>query len=256
MASRMDRYYKSESITGERSSKNKNLYDEIRDLDTYSNIEGVASIENSNEIDISKVQEMLKNRDEYNKRKKLEALRKERYQEPEEETIDETKNYDINSILNKVRENSSKEKYRSLNDEQYEALKNQESRRVDFDYQEEEDELKELIKTLHATKALTKEDDDVGLFDDLKSDTMVGDAASIKSIIEEEKDSSKEEEPEEIDKSFYTKSFGLTSNDFEELKSMNHKIKEGNGFIITLLLLLILIVVGVAGFIILPKLLP
>ena len=255
MASRMDRYYKSELVTDKRSSKNKNLYDEIRDLDNYSNIEGVASIDNSNEIDISKVREMLKNKDNYNKRKRLETLMKERQKEEVTDTFDDTRSYDINSVLSKVRENSSNEKYRSLNNSQYEALKNQKSKQRDFDYQTEEDELKELIKTLHATKALTKLDDDVGLLDELKSDTMVGDAASIRSIIEEEKNTPVEEH-DEIDKSFYTKSFGLTSNDFEELKSMNHKIKKSNGFIITLLIVLILLVAGILGFIFLPKLLP
>lgn len=255
MASRMERYYKNELVTGERSSKNKGLYEQIRDLDSYSNIEGVASIENSNEIDISKVQEMLKNRDEYNKRKKLESLRKEIKEREEEDSFDETRSYDINAVLSKVKENSSKEKYRSLNNDQYEALKNQKTKRKDFDSETGEDELKELIKTLHATKALTKLDDDVGLLDELKSDTMVGDAASIKSIIEEEKNK-EQEETGEIDKSFYTKSLGLTSSDFEELKDMNHKIKKSNGLIITLLILLILIIAGIAGFIFIPKLLP
>ena len=63
MASRMDRYHKSELITSGRSSKNKSLYDQIKDLDNYTNIEGVATIEKTNEIDISKVREMIKNRE-------------------------------------------------------------------------------------------------------------------------------------------------------------------------------------------------
>ena len=45
MASRMDRYYKSELVSSGRSSKNKSLYEQIKDLDNYTNIEGVATIE-------------------------------------------------------------------------------------------------------------------------------------------------------------------------------------------------------------------
>ena len=96
--------------------------------------------------------------------------------------------------------------------------------------------------------------DDVGLLDELKSDTMVGDVSSIKKIIEEEKElSTKEpvvEEKEEIDKSFYTSSFGFTKKDFDELKSMNHNIKKSNKFIIILLIVLIvLIIAGVLYFV-------
>ena len=44
MASRMDRYYKGE----ERSKKNQSLYEQINALGTYTNIEGVVDISNSN----------------------------------------------------------------------------------------------------------------------------------------------------------------------------------------------------------------
>ena len=94
---------------------------------------------------------------------------------------------------------------------------------------------------------------DVGLFDDLKSDTMVGDAASIKKILDEEKERKLEETNMEIDKSFYTSSLGFTQSDFEELKDMNHKIKKGNKFIIILLIVLILVIICGIIFFILNK---
>ena len=46
MASRMDRYYKG----AERSKKNQSLYEQISALGSYTNIEGVVDISNSNEI--------------------------------------------------------------------------------------------------------------------------------------------------------------------------------------------------------------
>ena len=92
------------------------------------------------------------------------------------------------------------------------------------------------------------EDLDVGLLDDLKSDTMVGDADSIKKIIQEEKQL--DEEKAELDKSFYTSSFGFTQRDFEELKNMNQTIKKSNNFMIILLVIFIgIIIAGIAIFI-------
>ena len=255
MASRMDRYHKSELVTAGRSSKNKSLYEQIKDLDSYTNIEGVASIEKTNEIDISKVQEMIKNRENYKKQKELRHILKE--EKEELDNIDEveeiTKNYDIKDLLSKVKDEIEEEpQSRSLNKEQYEMLKslNKKERAKKIEVQKEEEELKELLNTIASTKALKDlTSADVGLLDDLKSDTVVGDAASIKKIIEEEKEKNIEDTSIELDKSFYTSSFGFTKSDFEELKNMNHKIKKGNKFIIVLLVILILlIIIGILFF--------
>ena len=100
---------------------------------------------------------------------------------------------------------------------------------------------------------LSNVEGDVGLLDDLKSDTIVGDAASIKKIIEEEKEKRIEDTNVEIDKSFYTSSFGFTQSDFEELKNMNHKIKKSNKFIIVLLIILIVLIAAGVGFFLLTK---
>ncbi len=252
MASRMDRYNSDVAFTG-RSNRNKNLYKQIEDLDSYTNIEGVATIEKTNEIDISKVKEMLKNRENYKKQRELRGIIKEKKQEEEPivEEKEEHRNYDINDILSKVQaEPKEKVKYRSLNEEQYNTLKSLTKKGKEYDIEKEEKELKELINTLTATKALSKlnDTDDVGLLDELKSNTMVGDVSSIKKIIEQEKEISKQdtdlEEKEEIDKSFYTSSFGFTQKDFDELKSMNHNIKKSNKFIIILLIVLIVLIIS------------
>lgn len=261
MASRMDRYYKTELISRQRSSKNRNLYDEIDSLDNYSNIEGIADIQTSNEIDISKVKEMLKSSD--NHRNKYEGILKSQdkmYGNTNDEK-EELKTYDINNVLSKVRDNNSNSKYRSLDNEQYEALKSSKNNSVLFDISKEEKELKELIHTLYASKTQIQDklnnvsiepDNDVGLLDDLKSNTMVGDASSIKSIIDEEKKNTVEEK-NEIDNSFYTKSFGFTSSDFEELKDINHKIKNSNKYIIILLVILIVSIIAVTLAVFMPK---
>ena len=97
-----------------------------------------------------------------------------------------------------------------------------------------------MTKTL---KQVEEAEADVGLLDELKSDTMVGDAASIKKIIEEEKKETKLEETNtEIDKEFYTSSFGFTKSDFEDLKNINQNIKKSNKLIIILLIIFILFI--------------
>ena len=261
MASRMDRYYKSELVSSGRSSKNKSLYEQIKDLDNYTNIEGVATIEKTNEIDISRVQEMLKNRESYKKKRQLRDILKEEVEELEKiEAVEEiTKNYDIKDLLSKIKEEQIEEsKSRSLKEEQIEMLKNltKKEKKKKVEIEEEEQELKNLLNTITSNKALTElkeenEDLDVGLLDDLKSDTIVGDAASIKKIIEEEKEKKIDDIDNEIDKSFYTSSFGFTQSDFEELKNMNHKIKKSNKFIIVLLMILIIVItLGVIFFLI------
>ena len=257
MTSRMDRYHKEEFNSLKRSNKNKSLYKQIQDLDSYTNIESVTTIEKTNEIDISKVQEMLRNRENYKKQKQLKNILKEEVQEileiPKEE--EEIKNYDINEMISKIKSEKPKIKseYRKLKEEHYAPIKNLNNK---FDIEKEEKELQELLNTITSNKALNdlSNTSDVGLLDELKSNTMVGDASSIKKLIEEEKQNKINEDTMEMDKSFYTSSFGFTQSDFEELKDMNHKIKKGNKFIIVLLIIIILLIIaGIIFFIIKNK---
>lgn len=255
MASRMDRYYKSELINTGRSDKNKSLYKQIENLESYTNIEGVATIEKTNEIDVSKVKEMLNNRENYKKQKELKKIinneEEKKEIEEEQENLEQQKNYDINDIIQKMKNGISKEetKYRSLDDEKYKTLND--LNKTNNNNIKDED-LKELINTIVDNDALNgiSQDDDVGLLDELKSNTIVGTASSIKKIIDEEKEK-KLEQSSEFDSSFYTSSFGFTQRDFEELKNINHGIKKGNKFIMVLLIILIsLVFIGILFFMI------
>ena len=60
MKSRMERYYEIDHDTNRRTRKNADLYQKIYENDEYSNIEGIATTLKPNEIDISKIKEMLK----------------------------------------------------------------------------------------------------------------------------------------------------------------------------------------------------
>lgn len=279
MASRMERYYKDELVSEGRSSRNKDLYKQIEDLDAYSNIESVVSIENTNEIEISKVKEMIRDRESYKKQKELNRILNIEKEEPaqekkQEKKIEEEKNYDINSILTKAKESDpKKEEYHSLGESQYKFLKSLNKKGKDCDLEKEEEELKELINTITSKTSLNNlkevvenekkevvndeekintelDDDDVGLLDDLKSNTMIGDASSIKKLISEEKDL-KIDDTGTMDKTFLTTSMGFTQKDFEEFKDINHNIDKSNKFIIILLSVVAVLIVAVILFIIL-----
>lgn len=244
MASRMERIY--EPI--ERSKKNENLYKrldeiEVEDLGHYSNIERVADLSNSNEIDIEMVKKLL--REEAKSTKKVKKTPK------KENTIsdyhEESKNYDLRDVLNKAKdEHESKDnRYRNLDKNGYELLK-----KLKIKKPEDEEEIKELLHTISLGGGI---EDDLGMFDDLKSNTMVGDASSIKKIIDdakedEEDEEEADEEESEIDKSFYTASFNLSENDFEDIKSLSTSLKKNNKlmqiliFVFTILVAVLLLV--------------
>ena len=236
MSSRMERYYENDALSTGRSEKNKSLYSQIQNLDSYTNIEGVASIESDNEIDISRVKKMVDNRENYRKARELKSLLNEKEERIEEKEIlsEEEKNYDINDLLSKVKKTES-DNYRKLDEDSYKELKD--IARKPKRYEEE-------IEVVEPTEPAEEigENDDVGLLDDLKSNTIVGDAASIKKIIEEEKEQ-KLDTTEGVDKSFYTTNFGLTKKDFEDLKDLNEKVSKTNNRIMVMLMVIIIIII-------------
>lgn len=254
MASRMERYHNH----SDRSTRNKNLYKDIENLDGYTNIEGVIAIDKTNEIDITRVKEMLQSREGYQKQKQYRQI------EPEEENVEEEvdseeekdRTYDIRDVLVKAKETrvDADEKYRKLNNVNYDVIKKLNQKATP----EEQEVLKELVDTVTVHGKTKKYDDDLGLLDDLKADTMVGDTGSIKKIIEEAKaeadyENKDSEETssnlENLDKSFYTSSLGFTDNDFEDLLSLGEDIKKHNGLLKVLIVILILVGLIVLAFV-------
>ncbi len=209
MASRMERYYRSNNPK-RRSQLNQDLYHNIYEDGEYSNIEGVAMIDKNNEIDITKVKKMLKNREDYKRQKEYRSIitTKEEKEEPISEDFKEedNKTYDIMDVLKEAKESNDEDKrYLSLDNTNYNILK---QLKIDKENKEnpknEEDELKELINTITNTSMLNKLGDEelsLKLLEDLQGET--------KAI--QEKDNT-----EKLDSSFYTSSMKLNSEDFED----------------------------------------
>lgn len=234
MASRMDRYRGAESNTNSRSSRNKNLYNTMYSFDRYSNIEGVASMDNANSVDISKVRELLESKEKFQRERQYRRLSNEvddlsisrkRYEE------DTDRSFDVNDVLKSAKEKKEPDnKERVLNNTNYDILKklNLKSEGVKDDLKQESD-LKELIETIANTSMLNK-NEDINMFNDLVSDdTKVGDVKDITEFIDKKEKT--------MDDSFFTHSVKIKKADFVG------STKKGGGakkFFIVLFVLLIL----------------
>ena len=255
MATRMDKY----GTTGSRSQKNKNLYNDIYTYDNYSNIEGIADIEKNNQVDITKVKELLESREKYQRQR--EYRRFSDYKEKETEPIKtrrfpelEEKTYDIRDVLKNAIENKEPDdKERVLRNTQYDILKNidvkKELKKEDY-YDDPEEELKDLIQTIHENSVLSKKDfTSTDLLSDLKDDdTKVGELSNVKDLIKE----NIKEEPiktrkvskksdTNYDRSFFTSSLKLSKSDFDGVEKSGVFSK----IIITILIIIMIVSAGV-----------
>lgn len=251
MASRMDRYYEKPKIPKARIIRNEQLYKQIQDLNEYSNIGAVTTISKTNEIDITKVKEMIKNRENYKKEKKyqdaLNINNEDMKPKKDNKFLEQERNYDIMDVLSKAKNHHEEDgRNRSLKNTNYDVLKNLNLRSTNYD--DSEEELKDLINTITSKKSL---DDDIGLFDDLTADTMVGEASSIRKILAEEKRQQEfVDNTAEMDKSFFTSAVSFSKKDFEDLKNMKHNVKRNHLLLIIILCIIFIVILFVVIFII------
>lgn len=241
MPSRMDRYYKSNNETVNRSRKNEDLYKRIYDEGKYSNIEGIAMLSRNNEVNITKIQDMIKNRENYRNQKKYEDLLSKEDEvilEPKIEEYEE-KNYDIREILNKAKsEYNEKQNYHRLKEAEL-PNPNRIKKLEEVEEIDEEDKLKGLIDTITNTSMLNKMGDSelsLDVLDDLKSNNTT--------IVNEYVPKN------DIDTSFYTSGMKFKSKDFEELEEMNSNIEKNNKLIKVLITIISIILILGIGFLI------
>lgn len=247
MASRMEKYHSNASSTNKRSVRNEHLYKDIYQNVEYSNIEGVATMEKTNEISLSQIQELLKEREEVKKRNS--TVKREAQIVPRKPV--EERNYDIRDVLVKAKVDHVEGDKRNLINTQYNILKNIKLK----DNKELQDEIE---KTLVNTQVLKNYDDNelsLDMLSDLKStgNTMVNktNTALLLNEIEEAKEKYHVNDNEDgLDKSFYTSSLNFKDDDFEQLKDLQDSIESNNKMIKILFLLLFLVISGVIGFII------
>lgn len=226
MPSRMERYYEPREGGPSRAKKNQELYEQINGQEEfenkeymakeYTNVEGFAKTPEKGSVDIRKIREMLNTREEKNKPNIQELYKQIEQKEETEPIVEENKNYDINDVLNKAKDerpvNEVENNFHSLKNVELDILKNLEINKVPEEEpnEEEKQDISQLFNTITNTSLLDKMGDDelsLDLLGDLKSNgtTMISDAAEIKEALEEAKN--KPQEDNQMDKSFYTSTF-------------------------------------------------
>ena len=258
MKTRINKYYDdTPSFAPRRTAKNNELYEEIKkseieNFDIGSNAKVLGN--NEAQIDINKLKDILeKNYQEVPKRRSL------KLDIPEEEEIEmeKTKEYDINAILEKAREEKEvdyqRERLKKVRDTQYDILKNleveQEEPKSKAADERTKEELLDLIQTINLNetqnktiKALAEEEkeeeieldedtdtelDPLDILNDLRGDenTVVAGAKEFENELKEAQEKKEKEEiaealDEDVDDSFYTSSMSFNKNDFADFSDL------------------------------------
>ena len=257
MVSRMEKYYNNKtSNIKKRSQKNVELYDNIYTDSEYSNIEGIATIDKNNEIDITKLKNTIKNRENYKKRREFKGFddEKEEVVETSKDFVEkEVKNYDIRDILNKAKEKQPVEDSpRSLDNTSYNILKDLKLNKPDKYKDFEDDELKELINTITNTSMLNQmNDEELGLnmFNLESTDEKLESSQTVKQLLEQARKYQENKTDSNLDQSFFTSSLNFSKDDFEDAEGYvkernNKKIIKRIFIFIGLLIITVGIIVG------------
>jgi hypothetical protein len=257
MDSRMNKYYE-EDVTNSRFHRNEALYNEISKnaIENYS-IKSNALVLGDNEpdIDVEKIKKILDTK--YNTLPKRKSIRLED-EEKEEIIHEDTKEYDINVILEKAKENKSEsyeeERLRKLRDTQYDILNNLNINKKEEEIEENED-LKTLINTINYNEK-NNSADPLDMLSDLKGndDTEVLDG--LKDEVSKELDEITNDNDDLVDEntmttqminSFYTTSNALKAKDFEDMDDFTKSIEENNNLIkVVIVVVVIAVLIGIA----------
>ena len=283
MSSRMNKYYDSSlEDVPTRYHRNEELYKEIskNEIDNFE-IKSNSTLlgENNNEIDVEKIKKILDTK--YNETAQRRSIRIEEETEPEK-IIEDTKEYDINVVLEKAREgkqeNYEEERLKKLRNTQFDILKNlnvedeveekEEEEYLDEDEDTkaeevikpsndsfEEENLKTLINTIafNESKNNSKEKDisnSLDILSDLKGDDNTEVLDGLKEEITEIEDVMDTEELEEtksdMTNSFYTSSNALKQKDFEDLEDFKGDLEPSGIFLKVVIVIIVLVfLVGV-----------
>lgn len=255
MNSRMDKYTETPNLKS-RAERNKDLYEQIKNaeiekFDIHSNATVID--EDVNKIDVDRIRDMLdkRYRDSIPKR----SLDVKAYEEDiNEEKLQDTKEYDINAILEKAKKTQDvdyeKERLKKVHDTQYDILKKLNIDNEEYDEEELEDNeenIVNLINTITALEMKNKENKE-GVSGnttalDILSDLKDNDTETVYKTMELDKEIISEKTTENLDEEDL--SIEEKYDDFKELekdlKSNNIAIKVVG--IIFLIIILILAVI-------------
>lgn len=252
MDSRMNKYYDAE-LENTRFHKNEELYKEINksELDSYevkSNTTILGDSEAS--IDVEKIKKILDTK--YNEVPKRRSMRLEETEDINN-PIEDTKEYDINVILEKAKEqkteNYEEERLKKLNATNFDILKKLNVKNKDTKPQEENEDfentnLKNLINTIALNEKESKKNDALDILSDLKGSDNTEVLEGLKEEIDDKIE--KENKNNELTNSFYTASNAINKKDFEDNDDFSKDIENNNTFLkIVIGLIIVIFVIGV-----------
>ena len=272
MKTRMEKYYDEENNNiALREQKNLKLYENIKDyeVDDYK-IETNATVldNNAKNIDVEKIKKILDTK--YNKQLKRRSIVVDEsdYEEPDI-SLDETREYDINAILERARSEKEvdyeKERLKKIRDTQYDILNS-----LDIEGEEKEEEshenseLMNLINTITAKELEVKESkkeqdlDPLDILTDLKGsentvvvdgvhaeEESVGETSPIMSLEEADKIKPTVMENKTQD---LTSTLQFTQSDFDDFNDLKKEVKSSRALIY--IIIVIVSVILIAGIII------
>ena len=267
MKTRMEKYYDEENNNiALRQQKNMNLYENINDYEVEDyKIETNATVldNNAKNIDVEKIKKILDTK--YNKQPKRRSIVVDDsdYEEPNI-SLDETREYDINAILERARSEKEvdyeKERVKKIRDTQYDILN---SLDIEGEEKNEHNELMDLINTITAkeleVKASKKESDldpldiltdlkgsdDTVVVDGIREEESVGETSPIMSLEEADKikPSIMENKTQDL-----TNTLQFTQSDFDDFNDLKKEVKSSRALIY--IIIVIVSVILIAGIVI------
>lgn len=240
MKSRLNKYDNNEKLS--RVQKNQNLYDDMYENTNYSNM---VVIDDSNEIDISKIKEIIDSEKNNPKKTRSNSFNKEEYDSIVPKKAEEKKTYDINEVLkeakerrNIIEEAKEKSKFQNykFNDNLEEELSK--TRKVYENLIKEEKELLNLMNTMTNMSSVDIAND---MFQDLTNNN------DLTEVLEEKPDVDIKQIDEDSTE-YSTDTFMFNTKDFEGLDSLKENIKKTNIFIKILIVIVIIAIIGAVVF--------
>lgn len=281
MKSRMERYYENDEANT-RSHRNKELYKKVHESEINQfNVNSNESVigESSKNIDVDNLRQILDKKYRESPKRKSISLDVADKKPQIEEIKDEDKDYDINVILEKARQQKqtdyNEERLKKIRDTQFDILKGlnlkKEENEEDEEPNDEEKKLMTLINTITSNELANENNSSnpLDLLEDLKGndDTKVlpseeitktlevKNSEDIKKIGEENKiinSAQKEKEKsKELENSFFTDSIKLSKKDFEDFEDFDDLKFEGKKSVLKTILIIFIAIIIVLGILIL-----
>ena len=246
MNSRMDKYADT-PILKSRSEKNKELYEQIKNseiekFDIHSNATIIE--EDVNKIDVDKIRDMLDKKYRENIPKRI--IEPEFDEEIDEKLVD-TKEYDINSILEKAKQDQKvdyeKERLKKIHDTQYDILKklNIEDEEIPV-MEDNEENIMNLMNTITSLELKYEKSGNTTALD-LLSDLSDNDTETVYKTMELDKERISEQARDNLD----DEDLSIEEN-YDDFKELERDLKSNN-IAIKIVIVVFIIIVLILGFI-------